>query len=98
MQIRRGSPGESVRMPRRSIMWMRDEKYHCAQYALGKVLQGPGEKQQNERDSCSGGDLCDLALAAGTFDHCGLGGAAVDDEGPPLRAAAALAAARPTKS
>ena len=58
-----------------------DEKDQRAEHALGKILQGLGEEEQDEGDDGGGGDLRDLALAAGAFDDRGLGGAAVDDEG-----------------
>ena len=48
---------------------------------MGKVLQGFGGEEKNEGDAGGGDDLGDLALAAGGFDDCSLGGASVDDEG-----------------
>ena len=56
------------------------EKNHRAEHALSKVLEGLSEKQQDDGDGRSSGDLSELALAADTFDHCGLGRTAVDDE------------------
>ena len=47
---------------------------------VGQVRKQVGQEQQHDHDDATGRELRDLAPAAGTVDHLGLGRAAIDHE------------------
>ena len=49
---------------------------------MGQVLEGSGEKQEDQDHDPREDELGDLAACSGLLGHSGLGRAAVDHEGP----------------
>jgi hypothetical protein len=58
-----------------------DEEDHCGEGRDRQIAERPGERDQDDEHHRAGGELGQLAAAARTVGHLGLGGAAVDDEG-----------------
>lgn len=57
-----------------------DEEHDGRQHGQGQAGERPGQGEQDLQHDCRGGELSELAAAAGAVDHLGFGGAAVDDE------------------
>ena len=75
-----------------------DEEDDRREDRVRHVGQRAGQEQQDHDDDGAGGELRDLAPAAGAVDHLGLGRAAVDRERAGHAGADRLATPSPTRS